>query len=93
MPGSGWNLAPSPSKRWVGTGGVDGGIFDLESATLPETNIAHENPVFPGKYHQNGGFPMAMLVYRSVMGNPYISPIGSWVFMGYNPQECRFITQ
>ena len=32
--------------------------------TLPETNIARENPIFPGKYHQNGGFPMAMLVYR-----------------------------
>ena len=34
--------------------------------TLPETNIAHENPIFPGKYHQNGGCFMAMLVYRSV---------------------------
>ena len=34
--------------------------------TLPETNIAHENPIFPGKYHQNGGFSMAMLVYRRV---------------------------
>ena len=34
--------------------------------TLPETNIAHQNPLFPGKYHQNGGFSMAMLVYRSV---------------------------
>ena len=34
--------------------------------TLPETNIARENPIFPGKYHQNGGFPMAMLVYRRV---------------------------
>ena len=30
--------------------------------TLPETNIAHENSIFPGKYHQNGGFSMAMLV-------------------------------
>ena len=35
--------------------------------TLPETNIAHENPIFPGKYHQIGGFSMAMLVYRRVM--------------------------
>ena len=35
--------------------------------TLPETNIAHENPIFPGKYHQNGGFSMAMLVYRRVI--------------------------
>ena len=30
--------------------------------TLPETNIAHENPIFPGKCHQNGGLSMAMLV-------------------------------
>ena len=37
--------------------------------TLPETNIAHENPIFPGKYHQNGGFSMAMLVYRRVFIN------------------------
>ena len=36
------------------------------STTLPETNIAHENPIFPGKYHQNGGFSMAMLVSGSV---------------------------
>ena len=35
--------------------------------TLPETNIAHENPIFPGKYHQNCGFSMAMLVSGSVM--------------------------
>ena len=34
--------------------------------TLPETNVAHENLSFPSKYHQNGGFSMAMLVYRSV---------------------------
>ncbi len=33
---------------------------------LPETNIAHENPIFPGKYHQNDGFSMAMLVSGSV---------------------------
>ena len=36
-------------------------------ATLPETNIAHENPIFPGKYHQTGGFSMAMLVSGSVV--------------------------
>ncbi len=24
-------------------------------------------PIFPGKYHQNGGFSMAMLVYRRVV--------------------------
>ena len=29
--------------------------------TLPETNIAHGNPIFPCKYHQNGGFSWAML--------------------------------
>ena len=23
--------------------------------TLPETNIAHETPLFPGKYHQKAG--------------------------------------
>ncbi len=51
-------LGISPEKLvhvWVGT--------------LPETNIAHENPIFPGKSHQNGGFSMAMylLVYRSVI--------------------------
>ena len=38
--------------------------------TLPETNIAHENPIFPGKYHQNDGFSTAMLVYRSVIPKP-----------------------
>ena len=26
-----------------------------------------KHPSFPGKYHQIGGFSMAMLVYRSVM--------------------------
>ena len=35
----------------------------LLTFTLPETNIAHEHPIFLGKYHQNGGFSMAMLVY------------------------------
>ncbi len=35
--------------------------------TLPETNIARENPIFPGKYHQNGGFSMAMLVSGRVI--------------------------
>ncbi len=47
-------------------------IFKLDflTNTLPETNIAHENLIFPGKYHQNGGFSMAMLVYRSVCAHP-----------------------
>ena len=43
-------------------------VWENEAFTLPETNIAHENPIFPGKYHQNGGFSMAMLVYRGVVG-------------------------
>ena len=41
-------------------------VFGNIYCTLPETNLAHENPIFPGKYHQNGGFSMAMLVYRRV---------------------------
>ena len=28
-----------------------------------------KTPIFPGKYHQNGGFSMAMLVYRRVAGD------------------------
>ena len=35
-------------------------------STLPETNIAHGNPIFPCKYHQNGGFSWAMLVLGRV---------------------------
>ena len=27
-------------------------------------------PMYPGKYHQNGGFSMAMLVYRRVISLP-----------------------
>ena len=42
-------------------------LMDVFFVTLPETNIAHENPIFPGKSHQNGGFSMAMLVYRRVI--------------------------
>ena len=42
------------------------GKIESKGSTLPETNIAHENPIFPGKYHQNGGFSMAMLVSGSV---------------------------
>ena len=34
-----------------------------QGTTLPETNGSPINiPIFPGKYHQNGGFSMAMLV-------------------------------
>ena len=28
-------------------------------------------PLFPSKYHQNGGFSMAMLVYRRVRKKPF----------------------
>ena len=52
------------------------------SFTLPETNIAHENPIFPGKYHQNGGFSMAMLVFRECK---WLKPIDLWrplIFLG-----------
>ena len=44
----------------------------IAQCTLPETNLAHENPIFPGKSHQNGGFSMAMLVYRTVIGNHHL---------------------
>ena len=43
-------------------GVVLGGLDTFQGTTLPETNIAPENPIFPCKYHQNGGFSMAMLV-------------------------------
>ena len=46
--------------------------------TLPETNTVHENPIFPDKYHQNGGFSMAMLVYRSVARTAKYVFIRTW---------------
>ena len=53
------------------------------TVTLPETNIAHENPIFPGKYHQNCGFSMAMLVSGSVfiykaIHRGYVTLISKW---------------
>ena len=43
-------------------------INPLVSLTLPETNSSPMKiTIFPGKYHQNGGFSMAMLVYRRVV--------------------------
>ena len=44
---------------------VDGRVSD---GTLPETNMTShlKTPMFPCKHHQNGGFSMAMLVYRRV---------------------------
>ena len=41
--------------------------------TLPETNIAHENPIFPGKYHENSGFSMAMLVSGRVIRSFFLA--------------------
>ena len=38
----------------------------FQGVTLPETNKAHENLIFPGQSHQNAAFSMALLVYRSV---------------------------
>ena len=50
-----------------------GGISFAEKPTLPETNIAYENPIFPGKYHQNGGSSMAMLVsWRVSLGSMFL---------------------
>ena len=40
--------------------------FNHQLPSLKLTAKAHENPIFPGKYHQNGGFSMAMLVSGSV---------------------------
>ena len=37
-------------------------VVEVLQFALPETNIAYENPIFPSKYQQNGGFSMAMLV-------------------------------
>ena len=34
-------------------------------------------PIFPGKYHQNGGFSMAMLVYRRVLPPKYLGVLGT----------------
>ena len=40
-----------------------------KTITPPETNeLPMKIPIFPGKYHQNGGFSMAMLVSGRVMG-------------------------
>ena len=37
-------------KPYILKKGEDASIL----GTLPQTNIAHENPIFPSKYHQNG---------------------------------------
>ena len=41
-------------------------VVKEKTPTLPETNSSPMTiPIFPGKYHQNGGFSMAMLVSGS----------------------------
>ena len=56
--------------------------------TLPETNTAYENTICPGKYHQNCGFSMTMLVsgrvsrsfpklsFHKAKENPLLIPFG-----------------
>ena len=54
-----------PNLRFGGTGCLG---FMQNKKTLPETNSSPMKiPIFPGKYHQNGGFSMAMLDYRGVL--------------------------
>ena len=40
------------------------GVQGIPSGKLTARPL--KSPIFPGKYHQNGGFSMAMLVYRRV---------------------------
>ena len=61
------------------------GNWFLNILTLKGTNIAHENPMFPGKYYQNGGFSMAMLssghfgrMPFSVNAVLFWGPLGIW---------------
>ena len=45
-----------------------GSRVGLSHTTLPETNSSPmKTPLFPCKYHQKGGFSMAMLVLGRVM--------------------------
>ena len=52
------------SPRYLNETQEKGWKSSLKLLTLPETNIAHENPIFPG---ENGGFSMAMLVSGRVV--------------------------
>ena len=61
---NGTHFCGGESNKQQGYGNVEG--FP-EKNTLQYTNIAIENLMFPGNYHQNCGFSMAMLVYRSVV--------------------------
>ena len=61
--------------------------------TLPETNIAHENPIFPGKYHQNCGFSMAMLVSGSVRNLSDFLHLSEFRIQGFSPQAAKWTRQ
>ena len=62
--------------------------YQPQLVTLPETNIAHEIPIFPGKYHQNGGFFMAISVSGSV--SPDVGTINSIIL---ESSETSFLLQ
>ena len=69
---------------WYSLGGLS------KPFTLPETNIAYENPIFSGKYV---GFPMAMLVYQSVTFGKYtyaVLPCGTFIIQRWN--QCLGVT-
>ncbi len=54
------------------------GMWDW-AYTLLETNSSPMKiPIFPGKYHKNGGFSMAILVYRSVFDKHVFLPLDLW---------------
>ncbi len=68
----------------------------------PETNIAHEIPIFLGKYHQNGGFSMAMLVlgrvHLQMVGVPgnfcvhEVSGMGGFFWLDF-PKKCPKVSE
>ena len=54
--------------------------------SLKLTAKAHENPhENPGKYHQNGGFSMAMLALGRVY--PWLCDLGGMVPLGWGPRK------
>ena len=66
--------------------------YQPQLVTLPETNIAHENPhlIFPGKYHQTGGFSMPTLVSGSI--SPDVGTINS-IILESSETSCLLQTQ
>ena len=67
--GSFWRISPYHLEAFISWARWQGQKGEWTWSTLPETNRQfalenhHRNP---DKYHQNGGFSMAMLAYRSV---------------------------